>query len=611
MRLPTILRAFLARTVCLLAALIGPSLQAYPFKHPCAPTTLEELDTIKANLDKEPWKSGYAALAADGRSQLTYIMGGPFEVVKRNPNENLWPWRGDMIAVYNLSRMWYFTGNEAYAQKARNILVAWATNHKVFGGNESGLDLGDYAICYGNGASILRGTWPGWTQQDTAVVQDYFRNVLWRSTAAQFNISGPANKGSLNLVAGAVIAAFCDDDEMFDHVIHVFRNYPGAGLPNILATGQMGETGRDIGHGFNDFYARTLTAEIIWKQGVDVFSELDNRLLSAGEYHARNTSTWDTPFVPYGTVDYHYYQNAAWLVSQNRGAYYLIQNAYKNRFGLPTPWSDRKILEQGVDGGNFMFAKTADFSAATPPPADPRPAVSPASSGLTLTTLGGQTAGRSASYADGVWTVTGLGSGAWTDGADDGQFVYKEMTGDCAMVAQVTSVTFSGSQNGKMGLMIRDNLVGTVSQRSWTAIVPTASNGNLIEAHARGWTVTWGGKNWAARAQGLPLPLPYWLKVERKNNVITSYASQDGTSWSPTISSDYGNLPPSVYVGFFVSSGNTTPNTATFANVDDLVRDVGYKPATPVEVGIRQFVDWYLEYYRTSAPQPTRVTNLG
>jgi UDP-glucuronate 4-epimerase len=49
----------------------------------------------------------------------------------------------------------------------------------------------------------------------------------------------------------------------------------------------------------------------------------------------------------------------------------------------------------------------------------------------------------------------------------------------------------------------------------------------------------------------------------------------------------------------------------TFADVEDLVRDVGYKPATPVEVGIRRFVDWYLEYYKTGAPQPTRVTNLG
>ena len=49
----------------------------------------------------------------------------------------------------------------------------------------------------------------------------------------------------------------------------------------------------------------------------------------------------------------------------------------------------------------------------------------------------------------------------------------------------------------------------------------------------------------------------------------------------------------------------------TFADVEDLVRDVGYKPATPVEVGIRSFVDWYLEYYKNQAPQQPRVTNLG
>jgi UDP-glucuronate 4-epimerase len=36
---------------------------------------------------------------------------------------------------------------------------------------------------------------------------------------------------------------------------------------------------------------------------------------------------------------------------------------------------------------------------------------------------------------------------------------------------------------------------------------------------------------------------------------------------------------------------------ATWADVDDLTRDVGYQPTIPVEVGIRRFVDWYLEYY--------------
>ncbi|HWK52055.1 MAG TPA: NAD-dependent epimerase, partial [Steroidobacter sp.] len=35
----------------------------------------------------------------------------------------------------------------------------------------------------------------------------------------------------------------------------------------------------------------------------------------------------------------------------------------------------------------------------------------------------------------------------------------------------------------------------------------------------------------------------------------------------------------------------------TSADVEDLVRDVGYKPATPVEEGVRRFIEWYVGYY--------------
>jgi len=35
----------------------------------------------------------------------------------------------------------------------------------------------------------------------------------------------------------------------------------------------------------------------------------------------------------------------------------------------------------------------------------------------------------------------------------------------------------------------------------------------------------------------------------------------------------------------------------TWADVEDLVADVGYRPSTPVEVGVRRFVEWYLDYY--------------
>lgn len=39
---------------------------------------------------------------------------------------------------------------------------------------------------------------------------------------------------------------------------------------------------------------------------------------------------------------------------------------------------------------------------------------------------------------------------------------------------------------------------------------------------------------------------------------------------------------------------------ATYADVDDLVRDVGFKPSTPLSEGIRNFIDWYRAYTQSA-----------
>ena len=36
---------------------------------------------------------------------------------------------------------------------------------------------------------------------------------------------------------------------------------------------------------------------------------------------------------------------------------------------------------------------------------------------------------------------------------------------------------------------------------------------------------------------------------------------------------------------------------ATYADVDDLIEDVGFKPNTSIETGIKRFVEWFKEYY--------------
>jgi len=38
---------------------------------------------------------------------------------------------------------------------------------------------------------------------------------------------------------------------------------------------------------------------------------------------------------------------------------------------------------------------------------------------------------------------------------------------------------------------------------------------------------------------------------------------------------------------------------ATYADVDDLMNDTGFKPQTSIEDGIGKFVEWYKGYYKS------------
>ena len=46
---------------------------------------------------------------------------------------------------------------------------------------------------------------------------------------------------------------------------------------------------------------------------------------------------------------------------------------------------------------------------------------------------------------------------------------------------------------------------------------------------------------------------------------------------------------------FFPMQPGDVPKT--YADIDDLVAEVDFRPNTPIEVGVREFVDWYREFY--------------
>ncbi|HEX7984002.1 MAG TPA: hypothetical protein VF616_10825 [Duganella sp.] len=92
----------------LILSALGADAGAAPaaFTHPGVLLGRADLDAVKADLDKEPWKSAYERLKADARSQKAYVMRGPCAAVSRNPDSCRSEWENDMLAVYNLARMW-------------------------------------------------------------------------------------------------------------------------------------------------------------------------------------------------------------------------------------------------------------------------------------------------------------------------------------------------------------------------------------------------------------------------------------------------------------------------------------------------------------------------
>jgi len=99
----------------------------------------------------------------------------------------------------------------------------------------------------------------------------------------------------------------------------------------------------------------------------------------------------------------------------------------------------------------------------------------------------------------------------------------------------------------------------------------------------------------------LPQPNPRW----------SGAAPDPGTSSAPYKVYNIGNNNPVELIKFIevieAALGKKAQKkfmdlqpgdvVATYADVDDLMQDVGFKPATPIEIGVERFVEWYKDFY--------------
>jgi subtilisin family serine protease/regulation of enolase protein 1 (concanavalin A-like superfamily) len=152
-------------------------------------------------------------------------------------------------------------------------------------------------------------------------------------------------------------------------------------------------------------------------------------------------------------------------------------------------------------------------------------------------------------------TVRGSGGDIW-EGADAFRFVYRQITGDCTIDAQVSSITNTHAW-AKAGVMIRESL--SANARNAFALV-TPGNGVFAQSRlATGGATTATAGTWYATA-------PYWLRLVRTGTRVIAYESGNGSTWTQIAAFDLA-LNASIYVGLAVTShDNTQLNTAVFTD---------------------------------------------
>ncbi len=101
-------------------------------------------------------------------------------------------------------------------------------------------------------------------------------------------------------------------------------------------------------------------------------------------------------------------------------------------------------------------------------------------------------------------------------------------------------------------------------------------------------------------------------RVPEANPDWTGDAPDPGTSYTGYRLYNIGNNNPVELMEFVTAIENALGMKAeknfldlqpgdvvqTYANVDSLVRDAGFKPATTIEEGIGKFIEWYKQYYK-------------
>ena len=171
-------------------------------------------------------------------------------------------------------------------------------------------------------------------------------------------------------------------------------------------------------------------------------------------------------------------------------------------------------------------------------------------------TSGGGRVGDS-SFTDPIYTVSDGKAGVGGT-ADSFQLLYRPMTGDGRITAQLRSFTANGNGSAQAGVMFRE----TLSPGSVEATMDITDGDGaefLFRLNTNQATTT-------STYTTNPKPrAPYWVRLTRVGNLITAERSSDGQTWFVVGTSQTIPMAPTIYVGLIVSAHSNSVKLAEAA----------------------------------------------
>ena len=322
------------------------------FVHPGIAHSRESMDLIKSRLaeDQQPWKDAWKRLTDSKWAQLDWTPN-PQPNVERGaynqPDIGGTDFLNDGSAAYTHAICWTLSGNDAHAKKAAEIIDAWSETLKTVTNHDAKLLIGMAGPRFCNAAELLKHTWDGWPKEHQEQFERMLRRV-WYPLIEDFYPSANGNWDASMLQTMISMGIFLDDRTMFDRAVEYYRNGEGNGaIGNYFNEfGECQESGRDQSHTQMGLEFLVNTCEAAWNQNVDLYGELDNRLLKGFEYTAKYNLGFEVPYEPYESFDgrYHYKTISDEARGKLRPMYEKALNHYHNRKGLDAPYIKQAAL---------------------------------------------------------------------------------------------------------------------------------------------------------------------------------------------------------------------------------------------------------------------------